>query len=87
MFVFTDASAKDDSKSNIDALKAVASSSSSPITFFANLDGCGSGIASFKEIASYTSGRIFTVILFVVVAVVFIIIITIVDIIIIIIVI
>ena len=56
MFVYTDASAKDDSRSNIDALKAVASSYSSPITFFANLDGCGSGIDSFKEIASYTSG-------------------------------
>ncbi|XP_065657087.1 uncharacterized protein LOC136082288 [Hydra vulgaris] len=59
MFVFTDASAKDDSRSNIDALKGVASSYSSPITFFANLNGCGSGIDSFKEIAAYTSGQIF----------------------------
>ena len=63
MFVFTDASAKDDSRSNIDALKAAASSYSSPITFFANPDGCGSGINSFKEIASYTSGilRVFII--------------------------
>ncbi|XP_047127877.1 uncharacterized protein LOC100200589 [Hydra vulgaris] len=59
MFVFTDASAKDDSRSNIDALKGAASSYSSPITFFANLNGCGSGIDSFKEIAAYTSGQIF----------------------------
>ncbi|XP_065656244.1 SCO-spondin-like [Hydra vulgaris] len=59
MFVFTDASAKDGSRLNLDALKAVASSYASSITFFANPMGCDDEIDSFEEIASYTSGHIF----------------------------
>jgi len=63
MFVFTDATAKDDSASNIAALKAAASMNGASITFFTNLQGCSKGskrgIESFKEIASYTSGQVF----------------------------
>ena len=59
MFVFTDASAKDDSAGNMAALKASAMSNSATINFFANLGGCkGRGIQSFKDIASYTSGNL-----------------------------
>ncbi|XP_057291700.1 hemicentin-1-like [Hydractinia symbiolongicarpus] len=63
MFVFTDATAKDDSAENLEALKSAADMNSATITFFTNLNGCtGSGktgIDSYKDIASYTSGQIF----------------------------
>ncbi|XP_057291426.1 hemicentin-1-like isoform X2 [Hydractinia symbiolongicarpus] len=60
MFVFTDAAAKDDTAENIAALKSAADNSFTTITFFINLLGCGGGTDSYKEIASHTSGQIFS---------------------------
>merc|ERR1719427_109845 len=61
MFVFTDASAKDDSASNIDSLKAAADLTDATINFFTNLNGCkgAKSVESYKEIASYTGGQVF----------------------------
>ncbi len=61
MFVFTDASAKDDSFENMQELKATADRLSSTISFFSNKYGCGDpkGIKSFSDIASHTSGQVF----------------------------
>lgn len=61
MFVFTDASPKDATSSNMASLKAAAESNDATITFFTNLKGCTSGskrgIEDYKEIASYTGGK------------------------------
>lgn len=60
MFVFTDATSKDDTLENMEALKQKANSLSCKIFFFTNTEGCKSGnkqgIESFKDIASFTSG-------------------------------
>ncbi|XP_057291705.1 von Willebrand factor A domain-containing protein 7-like [Hydractinia symbiolongicarpus] len=62
MFVFTDATAKDDSAENMEALKSAADMNSATITFFTNTD-CERhgkiGNDSYKEIALHTSGQIF----------------------------
>jgi len=59
MFVFTDATPKDGTRSNIDKLKMYAKQFSATINFFIK-PGCGSSIHSaFIEIASHTSGQIF----------------------------
>jgi len=59
MFVFTDASARDDTPQNLAKLKSEAAQHSSAITFFTNRVGCGKGVQSYKDIASYTSGQVF----------------------------
>eukprot|EP00795_Rhopilema_esculentum_P012478 gene12478-3161_t len=61
MFVFTDASAKDDTPENMNKLKTFVDQYATPISFFTNQFGCGDakGINSYKEIASYSSGQIF----------------------------
>ncbi len=61
MFVFTDASPKDDTADKKQYLKDLAAQYTSPITFFTNLRGCrdSKGIKSYEEVASHTSGQIF----------------------------
>lgn len=63
MFVFTDASPKDDTVERKQELKALADKYSTSISFFANLYGCGGrdDMNSFKEIATHTSGNIFPI--------------------------
>jgi len=59
MFVFTDASAKDRTQSNIEELKLLASNVYATINFFVKNE-CFSGTdPGFVEVASYTSGQIF----------------------------
>ena len=58
MFVFTDASAKDATPSNIADLQGAAHSNGVTITFFANLRGCSSsGIKDYRNIARDTNGK------------------------------
>lgn len=61
MFVFTDASAKDDGRSHLEALKSAASLHGTTITFFTRRQGCfgeqSKGIRSYQEIATHTSGK------------------------------
>eukprot|EP00112_Aurelia_sp_Birch-Aquarium-sp1_P004689 Seg153.11 transcript_id=Seg153.11/GoldUCD/mRNA.D3Y31 product=Hemicentin-2 protein_id=Seg153.11/GoldUCD/D3Y31 len=61
MFVFTDASPKDDTPEKIEELKTFADQYGTTINFFTSKMGCGGakGIKSYQEIASYTSGQIF----------------------------
>lgn len=59
MFVFTDAGAKDDTYSMREQVKSYASQYQATINFFTHARLCHTGIAPFREIASYTSGQIF----------------------------
>ena len=59
MFVFTDAGAKDDTYSMRELVKSYASQYQATINFFTHSSLCHTGIAPFREIASYTSGQIF----------------------------
>eukprot|EP00112_Aurelia_sp_Birch-Aquarium-sp1_P024237 Seg757.1 transcript_id=Seg757.1/GoldUCD/mRNA.D3Y31 product="Metabotropic glutamate receptor 4" protein_id=Seg757.1/GoldUCD/D3Y31 len=59
MFVFTDAGAKDDTYSMREQVKSYASQYQATINFFTHASLCHTGIAPFREIASYTSGQIF----------------------------
>lgn len=60
MFVFTDASAKDDTPENMETLKATAKAYSSSINFFTQGPGCVKGYQSYKEMAANTSGQFFS---------------------------
>ena len=58
MFVFTDASAKDGTPSNIADLQGAAVFGGVTITFFTNLHGCRShGIEDYRNIARDTNGK------------------------------
>ena len=59
MFVFTDAGAKDDTYRMRELVKSYASQYQATINFFTHSSLCHTGIAPFREIASYTSGQIF----------------------------
>ena len=62
MFVFTDASAKDDTDFNMAAVKAAADYHGASISFFTRKQGCfkgrRGGIRSYRNIAAHTAGKI-----------------------------
>ena len=61
MFVFTDASAKDDTDFNMAAVKAMAKLHGTTISFFTRKQGCTSeltdGVKSYREIADTCAGK------------------------------
>ena len=60
LFVITDASAKDDTLTNIKTAKVIAQSTGVTINFFTKPKGCDSkGIDSFRDLAEFTSGQVF----------------------------
>ena len=59
MFVFTDASAKDDTPTNVISAKVVAQATGTNINFFTHPLACGKRMGGFREIASFTSGQVF----------------------------
>ena len=60
LFVITDASAKDDTLTNVKTAKVIAQSTGVTVNFFTKPKGCGSkGIDSFRELAAFTSGQVF----------------------------
>eukprot|EP00794_Sanderia_malayensis_P007841 gene7841-8690_t len=60
MFVFTDADAKDATPDNINAVKVAAYSSGVTINFFAKTESCAGGTKPFYDVASFTSGQVFS---------------------------
>ena len=60
LFVLTDASAKDDTGTNMKTAKIIAQSTGITINFFVKLSGCGGdGVQSFRDLAAFTSGQVF----------------------------
>ena len=60
LFVITDASAKDDTLTNVKTAKVIAQSTGVTINFFTKPKGCDSkGIDAFRELAAFTSGQVF----------------------------
>lgn len=60
LFVITDASAKDDTLTNVKTAKVIAQSTGVTINFFTKPNGCeNKGVDSFRKLASFTSGQVF----------------------------
>ncbi|XP_065069649.1 hemicentin-1-like isoform X2 [Rhopilema esculentum] len=60
LFVITDASAKDDTLTNVKTAKVIAQSTGITVNFFTKPGGCDKkGIQSFRDLAAFTSGQVF----------------------------